>query len=76
MSRKQSLQVPAGAAIVLSLAFTLGACSGWSPEARSTAIGATAGAAIGGVVTGSTTGAAVGAAAGAVVGNQVEKNKK
>ncbi len=55
---------------VLAAAVTLGACSNMSPQARDTAVGATAGAALGGLVTGNTTGAAVGAAVGGVVGSQ------
>lgn len=59
----------------VSLALALGACSNMSPQARDTAVGATAGAVLGGVLTGNTTGAAVGAAAGGVIGSQVNNNQ-
>ena len=62
---------------VVALALGLSACSSWSPEARGTAIGATAGGVVGNVVTGGgTLGTIGGAAAGGVIGHEVGKQQR
>ena len=62
---------------ILTLAASLGACSGMSRQDQNTAIGAGAGAVGGAVLTGgSTIGTLGGAAIGGYIGNQVDTNKK
>ena len=62
---------------ILTLAASLGACSGMSRQDQNTAIGAGAGAVGGSVLTGgSTIGTLGGAAIGGYIGNQVDTNKK
>lgn len=70
-----TLAAMSAAAALLAL-LGLGGCANMSPQARSTAVGATAGAAIGGALTEDGVGAALGAAAGAAVGNKVSNDSK
>lgn len=64
----------ASAALALTIAMSLSACSHWSNRDRNTAIGAGAGAVGGAVLTGgSTLGTLGGAAIGGIIGHQVGK---
>jgi osmotically inducible lipoprotein OsmB len=64
----------AAAALALTLAMSLSACSNWSHRDRNTAIGAGAGALGGAILTdGSTLGTLGGAAVGGIIGHQVGK---
>lgn len=65
------------AALLLTGALALGACSSMSQRDKSTAVGAGVGAVGGAVLTGgSALGTVGGAAVGGVIGNQVGKDKK
>lgn len=61
------------AALALTLALSLSACSNMSKRDRNTAIGAGVGAVGGAVLTDSTLGTLGGAAIGGVIGHQVSK---
>ncbi|AJI84088.1 osmotically inducible lipoprotein B [Yersinia enterocolitica] len=63
----------ATAALALTLALSLSACSNMSKRDRNTAIGAGVGAVGGAVLTDSTLGTLGGAAIGGVIGHQVSK---
>jgi osmotically inducible lipoprotein OsmB len=75
-SRATRTIAPSALALTLASTLLLGACSGMSPRARDTAIGATVGAVAGQVITGSPAGAAAGAVIGGVVGNEEGKKKE
>jgi osmotically inducible lipoprotein OsmB len=61
-------------AVVVTLVFGLGGCSGMSAQGKNTAIGAGVGAVGGAILTGgSTAGTAGGAVVGGVIGHEVSK---
>ena len=62
--------------LLVTLLFSLGACSGMSARDKSTAIGAGVGGVAGAVLTGGgVLGTVGGAAVGGVIGNQIGKDK-
>ena len=63
--------------VITAVFLGLAGCSSWSPQARSTAVGAGVGAVGGAVLTGgSALGTVGGAAVGGVVGHEVGKSKQ